>query len=86
MGLLKTLFFILFFYYAFKFIARLFAPYLMNKMADKMKQRAEQHFGKYENQNQNTVKEGETIIDKAPTNKSKTNDKVGEYVDFEEIE
>lgn len=84
MGLLKTLFFILLFYYAFKFLAKLFAPYLVNKMADKMKQRAEQQFGKYENQN--TVKEGETIIDKAPTNKSKTNNTVGEYVDFEEIE
>lgn len=84
MGLLKTLFFILLFYYSFKFLAKLFAPYLVNKMADKMKQRAEQQFGKYENQN--TVKEGETIIDKAPTNKSKTNNTVGEYVDFEEIE
>ncbi|MFT5959490.1 MAG: hypothetical protein ACI8VJ_001248, partial [Polaribacter sp.] len=31
MGLLKTLFFIIIFIYAFKFLARLFAPFLIKK-------------------------------------------------------
>ena len=34
MGLLKTLFFILLFYYGFKFLARLFAPFLMKKVSE----------------------------------------------------
>lgn len=84
MGLLKTLFFILLFYYGFKFLAKLFAPFLVNKMADNMKKRAEQQFGKYEQPN--SVKEGETVIDKAPSTKKNSNNSVGEYVDFEEIE
>lgn len=84
MGLLKTLFFILIFYYAFKFLTRLFAPYLVNKMTDTMKKRAEQQFGKYEQPN--SVKEGETVIDKKPTTMRNSNDSVGEYVDFEEID
>ena len=33
-----------------------------------------------------TVKEGETIIDKAPAKDAKGSKTVGEYVDFEEID
>jgi len=32
------------------------------------------------------VKEGETIIDKAPRKGQQSKDSVGEYVDFEEID
>ena len=84
MGLLKTLFFILFFYYAFKFISRLVAPFLMKKMAQTMQQRAEQQFG---NRNyQSDVKEGETVIEKKPRQHQESKKSVGEYVDFEEID
>ncbi|NVJ89734.1 MAG: DUF4834 family protein [Flavobacteriaceae bacterium] len=84
MGLLKTLLFILFFYYAFKFLTRLLAPILVKKMADTMQKRAEQQYGN--TNNYNNVKEGETIIDKKPNQDRKTNNSVGEYVDFEEID
>ncbi|WP_298780817.1 DUF4834 family protein [uncultured Polaribacter sp.] len=83
-GLLKTLLFILLFYYAFKFLARLFAPFLVKKMADTIQKKAAQQFGGQ--QPKNTVKEGETIIDKAPKNNEQSKNTVGEYVDFEEIE
>ena len=84
MGLLKTLFFILLFYYGFKFLAKLIAPYVVNKVADTMKKKAEQQFGNY--QQEHTVREGENIIDKAPKNKNSSNNSVGEYVDYEEID
>ena len=84
MGLLKTLFFILLFYYGFKFLARLFAPFLMKKVSDTIQKKAEQQFGGQ--QQHNTVKEGETIIDKAPKNTQQSKNSVGEYVDFEEID
>ncbi|UAM96675.1 DUF4834 family protein [Polaribacter litorisediminis] len=84
MGLLKTLFFIILFYYAFKFIMRLLAPFLVKKVADTMQKKAEEQFGKQ--QPKSNVKEGETIIDKAPRSKSQTKNSVGEYVDFEEID
>ena len=64
MGLLKFIFFALLFYYGFKFLARLFAPFLIKKVADTMQKKAEQQFGGQ--QPKNNVKEGETIIDKAP--------------------
>lgn len=84
MGLLKTLFFILLFYYGFKFLARLFAPFVMKKVSDTIQKKAEQQFGGQ--QQQNTVKEGETIIDSTPKNKQQSKNSIGEYVDFEEID
>lgn len=84
MGLLKILFFILLFYYGFKFLARLFAPFLMKKVSDTIQKKAEQQFGNQ--QQKSAVKEGETIIDKAPRNSQQSKNSVGEYVDFEEID
>lgn len=85
MGLLKTIFFLLLFYYAFKFLARLFAPFLMKKAAETIQKKAAQQFRKQETP-KGTVKEGETIIDKAPSNGQQSKNSVGEYVDFEEID
>lgn len=82
-GLLRTIFYILLFYYGFKFLMRLFAPFLIKKVAEKMQEKAQQQYG---NQQQSTVKEGETVIDKAPRNQRQSKDDVGEYVDFEEID
>lgn len=84
MGLLKTLVYILVFYYVFKFLAKLLAPFLMKKVADTVQKRAEQQFGGQ--QPKSNIKEGETIIDKAPIKQNKSNNSVGEYVDFEEVD
>lgn len=85
-GLLKTIFWILIFYYGFKFLARLFAPFLIKKAAETMQKKAEQQFGGQQRQQKSSVKEGETIIDKKPTNHQQGKNSVGEYVDFEEID
>ncbi|WP_246175196.1 DUF4834 family protein [Tenacibaculum aiptasiae] len=84
MNFLRTLLIILVAYYAVKFVVRLFAPYLIKKAVDKVQKRAEQQ---YQNQQQKTdVEEGKTIIDKKPQNNKQSNNSVGEYVDFEEID
>lgn len=83
-GFVKTILFLLFFYYAFKFLARLFAPYIVKKAVDKMKEKAERQYGN--RQEEPTVKNGETIIDKRPQQTKESNKNIGEYVDFEEIE
>lgn len=83
MGLLKTLFVIIFSYYVFKFLARLFAPIIVKKAADSMQKRAEEH---QQRQQGPIVKEGETVIDKKPMSQQSSNRNVGEYVDFEEID
>lgn len=84
MGLLKTIFFILIFYYAFKFLARLFAPFLMKKAAETMQKKAQQQYNGQ--QQKQTVPEGETVIDKTPGNQQQSKKTVGEYVDYEEID
>ncbi len=83
MGLLRTILVILLIYYGFKFLARLFAPYLMKKMVNKMQQKAQ---NQHRNQQQPDVKVGETIIDKKPNTNNQSNNSVGEYVDYEEVE
>lgn len=82
-GLLRTILFIILFYYIIKFLMRLFAPFLIKKVAEKMQEQAQQQYG---NQQQTLVKEGETVIDKAPRNQRQSKEDVGEYVDFEEID
>lgn len=85
MGLLRTIAIILIIYYVFKFLARLFAPYLMKRMVNKMQEKASQQYNS-NHQHKSTVREGETVIDKAPQNMKEGNKNVGEYVDFEEID
>ena len=43
-------------------------------------------FKQYQNQQNQNPKEGETIIDKKPNSDSNSSKKVGEYIDFEEID
>ncbi|MFN0730029.1 DUF4834 family protein [Polaribacter gochangensis] len=83
MGLLRTIAIILLVYYVFKYLAKLFAPYLMKRMVSKMQEKAR---NQHQNQQEPNVKVGETIIDKKPGNKNQSNNSVGEYVDYEEVE
>lgn len=81
---LKTILIILFIYYAVKFLAKLFAPYLIKKAVDKVQKKAAQQ---YNNQQQtNDVEVGKTVIDKKPSSSKQSNNSVGEYVDYEEID
>lgn len=80
MGLLKTIFYLIFFYYAFKFLSRLFAPYILKKAKDSINREVKN------NKQRSNVKEGETVIDKTPNVHQQSNNSVGEYVDFEEID
>ena len=86
MGLLRTILIILLIYYGVKVLSRIFAPFLVRFVAKK----AEQKFGGYQNQandrRRQKEKEGETVIDKMPQQPQKSNEKVGEYIDFEEID
>ncbi|ARV06280.1 DUF4834 domain-containing protein [Polaribacter sp. SA4-10] len=87
MGLLRTIFFIILFYYAFKFLARLFAPYLIKKAAETIKKKAEQQYGRQQQeQPKSTVEKGKTVIDKKPSSQQQGKNSVGEYVDFEEVD
>lgn len=78
-GLAKTILMILLFYTVFKYVMRLLAPFMIRSLAKRMTNTFHQ------TPPQKPKKEGEVTIDKK-TSRSKTNDNVGEYVDFEEID
>lgn len=83
-GFIKMIIQIALFYYAIKFLARIFMPYIIEKTSEKIKQNIENQIN---NQQQNNYKQKDgVIIDDSKVEKpKKSNDKVGEYVDFEEI-
>ena len=87
MGVLKTIVFIIFFYYLFKVLARVFGPLFLKYLSKKAMQRFGGQFGDFQNQQrqQTQQKEGETTIDKIPNTKT-SNNTVGEYVDYEEVD
>jgi len=87
-GLINLIVGIVVFYYVFKFLARLFLPVLVKKVVQKAEQNFQQQYSyqnQQQNQYQNTSKD-EIIIDTAKSTKPRETKKVGEYVDYEEIE
>ena len=90
MGLLRTILIILLVWYGLKILSRIFAPVLMRFVAKKAEERFGQQFGGFQNQAQQRAeqkrKEGETVIDKMPERSKASNEKVGEYIDYEEID
>ncbi|MDR6968043.1 hypothetical protein J2X31_002058 [Flavobacterium arsenatis] len=85
---IKTACIIILLYYALKFLARLFLPVLVKKVVQKAEQNFQQQYS-HQNQQQNQYQDtnrDEIIIDTAKSTKPRETKKVGEYVDYEEIE
>lgn len=86
-GFIRTLFYIIAFYYIFKFLAKLFLPLLVKKVVEK----AGENFQKQQqnaqgNFRQKTPNNDEIIIDSANARNPSETKKVGDYVDYEEID
>ncbi len=86
-GLLKTIFVIILFYYLFKYIGRLLLPVLLKKGVEKMQQNQyRQYNGGGDNNYQNQQEKGKvTITNSAQKKRTNPSQDQGEYVDFEEI-
>ena len=86
-GFIRTILIIVGIWYAFKFLMRLLAPYLMKKMVQKaesnFRQNYEQQFGNTENKHQNKESSHTNSSNQHNPRSSK---KIGEYIDYEEIE
>lgn len=87
MGFLKIVLVLIMVYYLLKILAKLFAPKIINYAAKKTEAHFKEKFEGFQ-QHQNTAKQkvGDVIIDKKPSKKNKTSKKVGDYIDFEEID
>ena len=91
MDFIRTVLIILLVFFALRFSWKLAKPYLMRYIAKKMGERFEKSFGSnpfgdHPFQNNKKEKEGNVTIDRNAPNTPKSSKKVGEYVDFEEVE
>ena len=77
---MKFIFFLILFYFGFKLISRIFYMFLLKKVA-----RNQSNYQSNSNSNSNK-KEGEVSIDKMPNKNKSKSDKLGDYVDYEEID
>ena len=83
LGLIKMILIILLIYFGLKILSRLFAPLLLKYVVKKAGQKFGQQFN--DPRQDTSKKEGEISIDKVPKRKQ-SNNNVGDYVDFEEID
>ena len=81
-GFIETICYILMFYYVFKFLARLLLPIMVKKVVEKAGQNFQQQYQNQQNPNNQEEKVSNTSTEPKP----RETKKVGEYVDFEEIE
>ena len=87
LGFIKTLIYIIAIYYIIKFLARLFLPILVKKVVEKTGENFQkQHQNGRGTSWQKNQKNDEVIIDTSNAKKPRETKKVGEYVDYEEID
>ena len=81
---MKVLAIIFLTYFFFKYTIRLLAPFLIKRFANKMQEKFRQEFS--QQYKSNDSKEGEVTIENKKKSSNSKADKVGDYVDFEEID
>lgn len=86
MVLLQTILIVILVYYGLKFLLKWLAPKLLNYAVKKTNERFSQQFGNAQDFGNEQTREGETTVSKKPPRKSNPSKKVGEYIDFEEID
>lgn len=86
MTFLKTILIVLLVYFGLKFLVRLATPYLMRYLSKKAGQQFEKFFQNPQASQEQREKEGQITIEKMPHRNSRSNNKVGEYVDYEEVD
>ena len=74
---MKFLFYLLIFYLLFRLVSRLFLFYLKAKINSR-----NNNF----QQEKKMKKEGDVSVDKVPKKNKQTSEKLGEYVDYEEVD
>ncbi|SIS56657.1 protein of unknown function [Zobellia uliginosa] len=87
MAFLKTILIIVLIYYLFKLVVKMFAPKIFGYAARKTQEHFNEKFGGFAQQEQaRQERVGDVIIEKKPSKGSRSNNQVGDYIDFEEVE
>lgn len=87
MGFIKAIFYMIAFYYIFRFLAKLFLPLIVKKVVKKAGeniQKQQQHA--QDNTWKKTQSKDEVIYNTANAKNPRETKKVGDYVDYEEID
>ena len=85
-GFIETIFYILAFYYIFKFLAKLFLPLLVKKVVEKAGQNFQQQQQYAQDNSWQKTQKDEVIYNTANAKNPRETKKVGDYVDYEEID
>jgi len=86
-GLIKFLFWFFFISYLLKIVTRIFAPILLKRFTNKMQDRFQRQSNQqYENSQRPVQPEGKVTLEKTKSSTKTKSNKVGDYVDFEEVE
>lgn len=86
MGILRTLLWILLGYYLLKLLSRLMQPWLRSYAHKKSEELFRQAYGGSNRQAPESDSPGSITVDKKPPSKSTSQNSIGEYIEFEEIE
>ncbi len=86
MVVLQTILILALVYYTLKLLAKWLLPRFLNYAVKKTQDNFERRFEQRTNFSRKHTNEGETTISKKPFKRSNPSKKVGEYIDFEEIE
>ena len=86
MVVLQTILFLIIVYYLAKILWKWLAPRLLDYAVQKTEERFGQEFGGFNQYRKDPQAEGKTTVHKKGNPKSNPSKKVGEYIDFEEIE
>ncbi|MCL6461930.1 protein of unknown function [Flavobacterium micromati] len=85
-GFLKVLFYMIAFYYIFRFLAKLFLPLIVKKVVEKAGQKMQHQQQQQQNNWKKTQTTDEVIYNTTNSKNPKETKKVGDYVDYEEID
>lgn len=80
---LRTILILVIIYYGFKLVTKYMAPIILNKAAKKFEERVR---NQQQQRQEPNSKVGETVINKKPNQSKSSNNSVGEYVDYEEVD
>lgn len=84
LNFLRTILIIILVWYGFKFIGRYLFPIFFQKMMKNVEKKVREQQG-YQQPVDNT-KVGETTIERTPDKSKKSNNSLGEYVDYEDVD
>jgi len=86
MVLLKTILILILVYYGIKLLFKWLAPHLLNYAVKKTGERFGRQYDQSGDFDKGRPETGQTTVSKKPRPKSNPSKKVGEYIDFEEID